>query len=152
MIPINPAPKMSTITDEAPDEIAQATLPLPEDLRAGATVYKYDPKTGERIVLRTGTNALECTPRGADGFTWCYNKVSAPRRDMSAKLRAEGKDDKAIQAARRRGHQGRHAQADAVRHDVVPALRQARSHPAAVGAVGAGRHAGVDRRDDGERA
>ena len=78
MIPINPAPKVSTITDEAPDEIAQATLPLPEDMRAGATVYKYDPKTGARIVLRAGTNALECTPRGADGFTWCYNKVSAP--------------------------------------------------------------------------
>ena len=68
-------------------------------MRAGATVYKYDPKTGERIVLRPGSNALECTPRGADGFTWCYNKVSAARRDMSAKLRAEGKDDKAIQAA-----------------------------------------------------
>ncbi len=99
MIPINPAPKVSTITDEAADEIAQATLPLPEDMRAGATVYKYDPKTGARIVLRAGTNALECTPRGADGFTWCYNKVSAPRRDMSAKLKAEGKDDKAIQAA-----------------------------------------------------
>ena len=56
MIPINPPAKTSTITDEAADEITQATLPLPEDLRAGATVYKYDPKTGERIVLRKGTN------------------------------------------------------------------------------------------------
>ena len=99
MIPINPTPKTSTITDEASDEVTQATLPLPEDLRAGAAVYKYDPKTGARIALRPGTNALECTPRGADGFTWCYNKVSAPRRDMSAKLRAQGADDKAIQLA-----------------------------------------------------
>jgi hypothetical protein len=99
MIPINPTPKTSTITDEAADEVTQATLPLPEDLRAGAAVYKYDPKTGSRIVLRPGTNALECMPRGADGFTWCYNKVSAPRRDMSAKLRAQGADDKAIQLA-----------------------------------------------------
>jgi hypothetical protein len=99
MIPINPAPKESSIKDEAADEIAQATLPLPEDMRAGATVFKYDAKTGERVVLRPGTNALECTPRGADGFTWCYNKVTAPRRDMSAKLRAQGKDDKAVQAA-----------------------------------------------------
>lgn len=99
MIPINPTPKVSTITDEAADEITQATLPLPEDLRAGATVYKYDPKTGDRIVLRKGTNVLECMPRGDDGFTWCYHQVSAPRRDMSAKLRAEGKDDKAIQTA-----------------------------------------------------
>ncbi len=99
MIPINPPVKQSTITDQAGDEIAQATLPLPEDLRAGATVYKYDPKTGERIVLRKGTNNLECTPRGADNFTWCYNAVSGPRRDFSAKLRAEGKTDKEIQEA-----------------------------------------------------
>ena len=99
MIPINPAAKSSSISDEAADEIAQATLPLPEDLRAGATVYKYDPKTGERIVLRKGTNAIECSPRGVDGFTWCYNAVTGPRRDLSAKLRAAGKSDKEIQDA-----------------------------------------------------
>src|SRR5262245_12061409 len=99
MIPINPPVKNSTIIDEAKDEIAQATLPLPEDLRAGATVYKYDPKTGERITLRKGTNSLECSPRGADGFTWCYHAVTGPRRDLSAKLRAQGKSDKEIQDA-----------------------------------------------------
>ena len=99
MIPINPPAKNSTITDQAADEVTQATLPLPEDLRAGATVYKYDPKTGERIVLRPGTNFAECTPRGADDFTWCYNKVSAPRRDLSAKLKAQGKSDKEVTAA-----------------------------------------------------
>jgi hypothetical protein len=99
MIPINPPATHSSITDEAPDEISQATLPLPEDLRAGATVYKYDAKTGERITLRKGTNFVECSPRGADGFTWCYNTVSAPRRDLSAKLRAQGKSAKEIQEA-----------------------------------------------------
>ena len=56
--------KSSSITDEAADETTQATLPLPEDLRAGATIYKYDVKTGERIVLRKGTNSIECVPRG----------------------------------------------------------------------------------------
>jgi len=99
MIPINPPAKQSTITDQAADEVAQAILPLPEDLRPGATVYKYDPKSGERIVLRKGTNFAECMPRGADGFTWCYNSVSGPRRDFSAKLRAQGKSDKEIQEA-----------------------------------------------------
>ena len=90
MIPINPAVKMSKVTDEAADPIAQAVLPLPDDLRAGATVFTYDAATGTRNVLRAGTNALECTPRSpADGFTWCYNKVSAPRRDLQARLRAE---------------------------------------------------------------
>jgi hypothetical protein len=99
MIPINPPAKQSTITDEASDEVAQATLPLPEDLRADASVYKYDPKTGERIWLRKGNNFAECMPKGADGFTWCYNRVTAPRRDFSAKLRAQGKTDKEVQEA-----------------------------------------------------
>ena len=99
MIPINPPANPSSITDVAQDEIAQATLPLPEDLRAAATVYKYDSKTGERVVLRKGTNFVECMPRGDDGFTWCYNTVSAPRRDFSAKLRAQGKSAKEIQDA-----------------------------------------------------
>jgi hypothetical protein len=99
MIPINPAAKNSTITDDAADPIDQAVLPLPEDLRAGATVYTYDPATGARKVLREGTNFVECQPRGDDGFTWCYNKVTAPRRDLQAKLRAEKKTDKEIQEA-----------------------------------------------------
>ncbi|MGE0361893.1 MAG: hypothetical protein AB7H93_05330 [Vicinamibacterales bacterium] len=98
MIPINPKPAKSSITDVAADEITQATLPLPADLRAGATVYKYD-KAGNRTVLRQGTNQLECMPKGEDGFTWCYHKVGGPRRDMAAKLRAEGKSAKEIQEA-----------------------------------------------------
>jgi hypothetical protein len=100
MIPINPAVKSSTITDEAADPISQAVLPLPEDLRAGATVFTYDPATGARTVLREGTNFVECQPKSpADGFTWCYNKVTAPRRDLQARLRAEKKSDKEIQDA-----------------------------------------------------
>jgi hypothetical protein len=99
MIPINPPVKSSTITDQAPDEVTQATLPLPEDLRADASVYKYDPKTGERIWLRKGNNFAECIPRAEDGFTWCYNRITAPRRDFSAKLKAQGKSDKEIQEA-----------------------------------------------------
>ena len=99
MIPINPAVKNSTITDVAADAIAQAVLPLPEDLRAGATVYTYDKATGARTLLRQGSNVVECMPRGDDGFTWCYNKVTAPRRDLQAKLRAEKKSDKEIQDA-----------------------------------------------------
>ncbi|HLG99908.1 MAG TPA: hypothetical protein VKX49_26600 [Bryobacteraceae bacterium] len=99
MIPINPPAKQSLITDVAQDEISQATLPLPQDLRAAATVYKYDPKTGERIVLRKGTNYVECMPRAEDGFTRCYSTVTAPRRDFTAKLHAQGKSDKEIDAA-----------------------------------------------------
>jgi hypothetical protein len=71
------------------DQIAQAVQVLPEDLRAGATVVAYDPATGARKVLRQGTNFIECQPRDpADGFTRCYNKTLAPRRDLEAKLKA----------------------------------------------------------------
>lgn len=98
MIPINPKPTKTTITDQAADPVAQATLPLPLDMRAGATVYTYD-ANGDRKVLRPGTNQIECMPRGADGFTWCYNKAGGPRRDLAAKLRAQKKTDKEIEAA-----------------------------------------------------
>ncbi|MEW6322052.1 MAG: hypothetical protein AB1635_13315 [Acidobacteriota bacterium] len=97
MIPINPKPAKSAITDEAADPVAQAVLPLPEDLRAGATVYTYD-ASGARKVRRQGSNHVECMPRGADGFTWCYSTVTGPRRDLQARLRAQGKTPEQIQA------------------------------------------------------
>ena len=82
------------------EQIAQAVQPLPADLQAGATVVSYDPATGERKVLRRGTNAIECEPANpADGFTRCYSNLAAPRREMEAKLRAEKKSDKEIQDA-----------------------------------------------------
>ena len=84
-------------------QIKEAVQPLPDDLKAGATVVSYDEKTGERNVLRAGTNFIECQPKAKDGFVRCYNKTLAPRRDMEAKLRASGKSDedvtKEIQAA-----------------------------------------------------
>ncbi len=84
----------------SPDEqIAQAVTPLPEDLRAEATVVVYDSKTGERKVLRQGTNTLECEPENPrDQFTRCYSNVNRPRREFEEKLRAAGKTDKEIQA------------------------------------------------------
>jgi hypothetical protein len=87
--------------------IKEAVQPLPDDLKAGATVVSYDEKTGERNVVRQGTNFIECQPKAKDGFVRCYNKVLGPRRDMEAKLRASGKSDedvtKEIQAALKDG-------------------------------------------------
>jgi len=81
------------------EQISQAVLPLPADLRAGATVYTYD-DMGNRKVLRQGTNNVECQPKDMkDGFTRCASKVTADRRDFQAKLRAEKKSDKEISAA-----------------------------------------------------
>ncbi len=81
------------------DKIKEAVQPLPDDLKAGATVVTYDEKTGERVVLRQGTNFIECQPKAKDGFVRCYNKVLVPRRDMEAKLHAQGKSDKEVTAA-----------------------------------------------------
>src|SRR4051812_2086204 len=80
--------------------VAEAVQVLPSDLRAGATVVAYDPATGERKVLRQGSNFVECQPRDpADGFSRCYNKALGPRRDLEAKLKAQKKSDKEIQEA-----------------------------------------------------
>lgn len=89
-----------TSAQAADPRIAEAIRPLPDDLQAGATVVVYDQKTGERKVLRQGTNMMECQPKSpVDGFTRCYHKQLAPRRDLEAKLRAQGKKDEEVTAA-----------------------------------------------------
>ena len=70
--------------------IARAVLPLPEDLRADATVFRYDAETGERDVLRAGSNHVECMPRAESGFTLCYPKATAGWRDLRARLATQG--------------------------------------------------------------
>lgn len=91
----------ATVVAQSPDNlIAEAVSPLPEDLRAGATVVTYDAKTGERKVVRQGTNALECQPKDpSDGFIRCYNKALGPRHDLEARLKAQKKSDAEIQEA-----------------------------------------------------
>lgn len=97
MIPINNTLYSSKTTAQ---KVAEAVLPLPEDLKAEATVYTYDPGTGKRIVLRQGTNMVECQPPNpVTENTICNNTRGAAQRDLSAKLRAEGKSGQEIQAA-----------------------------------------------------
>lgn len=79
--------------------IDAAVLPLPEDLRAASTVFTYDADTGERVVLRAGTTHVECRPKDEEtGFTRCYGTASAARRDLSARLSAEGLSGAELQA------------------------------------------------------
>lgn len=90
----------SSLVAQSNDElIAQALRPLPEDLRAEATVYRYDPATGDRIVLRQGSNQVECSPKDEEGFTRCGPTANAARSDMSAKLRAQDLSDDEVNAA-----------------------------------------------------
>jgi hypothetical protein len=90
------APAAPWAQAQTAEEITNAVLPLPEDLRAGAAIYNYDEK-GDRKVFRAGTNQVECMPKDPkDGFTRCNSKASADRRDFQAKLRAQGKSDKEV--------------------------------------------------------
>jgi hypothetical protein len=79
--------------------IAQAVMPLPDDLKEGATVFRYDSDSGERIVIRQGSNQVECQPRDEEGFTRCGPVAEGPRRDLSSKLSAQGLEGEALQAA-----------------------------------------------------
>lgn len=79
--------------------VAQAVRPLPEDLRAGATVYRHDPETGARIVLRKGANNVECMPKDDNGYTRCESTRMGPRRDLAARLEAQGVTGEEQQAA-----------------------------------------------------
>ena len=100
VLAFSPAGAATAAAQAVDPRITEAISPLPEDLRAGATVVVYDQATGERKVLRQGTNALECQPKDpTDGFVRCYNKILGPRRDLEAKLKAQKKTDKEIQEA-----------------------------------------------------
>lgn len=78
--------------------VEQATLPLPEEFRAGATVVQYDSETGARRVLRQGTNMMECQPRDPEsGFTRCYHQITSAEQDMRARLSAQDFSQEQIQ-------------------------------------------------------
>ncbi len=91
-----PASAPAQSTDQ---QIADAVLPLPEDLKAGATVVTHDADTGARKVLRQGTNQVECQPPDMEAMqTVCYSTSFAPQFDLMAKLAAEGKSPEEVQA------------------------------------------------------
>ena len=78
--------------------IEKALTPLPEELRADATVYRYD-DDGNRVTLKEGSNQVECTPTDEEGFTRCGPSAQRARRDLQAKLRAQGLEGEEMQMA-----------------------------------------------------
>jgi hypothetical protein len=73
-------------------QIAAAVLPLPKDLRAGATVMGY--RTREKLeTLREGTNGMICLALFAvrdDFHVACYHKGMEPFMARGRELRAQG--------------------------------------------------------------
>jgi len=76
----------------AEQQIAAAVLPLPQDLRANATVMGYR-EAGKLVVLRAGTNGMHCLSlyvTRPDFHVACYHKDLEPFMARGRELRAEG--------------------------------------------------------------
>ncbi len=76
----------------AAQQIAAAVLPLPADLRAGATVMGYR-EAGKLVVLREGTNSMNCLAlyvTRPDFHVACYHKSLEPFMARGRELRAGG--------------------------------------------------------------
>lgn len=76
----------------ADQQIAAAVLPLPQDLRANATVMGYR-EAGKLVVLRAGTNGMHCLAlyvTRPDFHVACYHKDLEPFMARGRELRAEG--------------------------------------------------------------
>jgi hypothetical protein len=81
-----------TAVPSAEQQIAAAVLPLPADLRAGATVMGYR-EAGKLVVLRNGTNQMRCLAlyvMRADFHVACYHEGLEPFMRRGRELRDEG--------------------------------------------------------------
>jgi len=73
-------------------QIAAAVLPLPAELRGGATVMGYR-EAGKLVVLRAGTNGMHCLSLYVvrpDFHVACYHKGLEPFMARGRELRAQG--------------------------------------------------------------
>ncbi|MDH5315778.1 MAG: hypothetical protein OEW44_04805 [Gemmatimonadota bacterium] len=73
-------------------QVASAVLPMPEGLRAGATVLGYR-EAGKLVELRKGTNGMICLaddPTSPAFHVACYHEGMEPFMARGRQLRAEG--------------------------------------------------------------
>lgn len=96
-----PLVAQSPIPPEA-QQIAAAVLPLPDDLRAGATVMGYR-EPGKLVVLRKGTNGMNCLALYVvrqDFHVACYHEGLEPFMARGRELRAQGVTGTAVDSVR----------------------------------------------------
>jgi len=75
------------------DQIAAAVTPLPQEMRAGATVLGYAAIGKPLIVLRDGRNNMICLAPDPTADTFhaaCYHKAMEPFMARGRELRAQG--------------------------------------------------------------
>lgn len=90
-------PLMAVVASATP--IESATLPLPPELRASATIVTFD-QTGKQIILRAGTGKMVCNADypGDDVFdVRCYHRDFVPYIHRSWTLAAQGMAEKDIE-------------------------------------------------------
>ena len=86
------APSTGAALPPAEQQIAAAVLPLPTDLRAGATVMGYAPD-GRFVTLREGAGPMTClasNPKMERFHVACYHKSLEPFMARGRELRAQG--------------------------------------------------------------
>lgn len=74
-------------------QVAAATLPLPDSMRAGAEVLGYKTAGGPLVQIRAGTNGMICLTDDptAEGYAaHCYHKSLAAFMQRGRELRAAG--------------------------------------------------------------
>ena len=85
-------PASPPVIPPAATQIAGAVLPLPESLRATATVLGYGPD-GKMVSLRAGTGDMICLasdPKQKEFHASCYHKDMEPFMARGRALRASG--------------------------------------------------------------
>jgi hypothetical protein len=84
-------------------QIAAAVLPLPPELRAGATVLGYAAGASTLSVLRKGSNDMTCLapdPQRPQFHVACYHDSMEPFMLRGRQLRAEGVKDGQVDTVR----------------------------------------------------
>lgn len=74
-------------------QVVAAVLPLPNDMRAGATVLGYNAGAATLSVLRKGTNGMTCLapdPKREQFHVACYHDSMEPFMLRGRELRAKG--------------------------------------------------------------
>ena len=99
-LPVFVANAQSVVSAE--EQITQAVLPLPNDLRASATVLGYGPD-GKLTTLRSGTGGMTClanNPQSPRFHVACYHKSMEPFMARGRELRTQGVQGEQVDTVR----------------------------------------------------
>lgn len=96
-------PSIAQTTLLPEQQLIAAVLPLPNELRAGATVLGYSAGATTLSVLRKGTNEMTCLapdPKRQQFHVACYHDSMEPFMLRGRELRAKGTKDDQVDSVR----------------------------------------------------